>query len=428
MSLLKKFLFDKLFIFFVLVYILSYVFLSNVMPTLFRFVSALILGGLIGYVTNMLAIWMLFNPKKKIFGIQGVIPKRKNDIAVGFANVIEDQLINHKSISNFLNQNRDVFVKIIDRLSEQLRNGKITLKELLGEKYPAFEKLLIEKFDIPKVVVEFLENYLNAFSEDELRDKLKGFIDNSGLEKAIWDNVKDKSLSELAPELERFVLNAFEKFLGDEKNIDELKEVITRFITENVRIPIPFVGDIVGTVAGKLSNNAVDAFVKDFLQHGRTYQKAGESVERFLDQKISDFISEDDLSKLIKNAIDKIPVKELKDKLIVFVKAEIYDWFKIVIDKFASAEISRVFEYYGTDLRSFLLNVFDRYTDDVVMYMERFFAQISFSDIVREKIEGFSVEEMEEMTLKLAKKELRYVEIFGIPLGMLIGLIQFFIV
>lgn len=428
MSLLKKFLFDKLFIFFVIMYIFSYTSLSNISPTLFRFVSALLLGGLIGYVTNMLAIWMLFNPKKKIFGIQGVIPKRKNDIAVGFANVIEEQLINHKSISNFLNQNRDVFVKIIDRLSEQLRNGKITLKELLGERYPAFEKLLIEKLDIPKVIVEFLENYLNAFSEDELRDKLKGFIDNSWLEKAIWDNVKDKSLDDLAPELKGFVLNAFEKFLGDEKNVDDLKEVITKFIAENVRIPIPFVGDIVGSIAGKLSNNVVDAFVKDFLQHGNAYQKLEDVVERFLKQKVSDVVSEDDLGKIIKNTIEKIPVKEFADKLIVSAREKIYGWFKILIDKLASVEFAKVFEYYGMDLRSFLLSFFDKYTDYIVIYMERFFAQISFSDIVREKIEGFSVDEMEEMTLKLAKKELRYVEIFGIPLGMLIGLIQFFIV
>ena len=40
-----------------------------------------IIGFFIGYVTNWIAIIMLFHPRRKIFGIQGVIPKRKEILA-----------------------------------------------------------------------------------------------------------------------------------------------------------------------------------------------------------------------------------------------------------------------------------------------------------------------------------------------------------
>ena len=40
-----------------------------------------IIGAIIGLITNWIAVKMLFHPRKKIFGIQGVIPKRKKDIA-----------------------------------------------------------------------------------------------------------------------------------------------------------------------------------------------------------------------------------------------------------------------------------------------------------------------------------------------------------
>jgi len=40
-----------------------------------------IIGAVIGLITNWIAVKMLFHPRKKIFGIQGVIPKRKRDIA-----------------------------------------------------------------------------------------------------------------------------------------------------------------------------------------------------------------------------------------------------------------------------------------------------------------------------------------------------------
>jgi len=40
-----------------------------------------IIGFIIGYFTNYLAVKMLFRPRNKIFGIQGVLPKRKEILA-----------------------------------------------------------------------------------------------------------------------------------------------------------------------------------------------------------------------------------------------------------------------------------------------------------------------------------------------------------
>lgn len=43
---------------------------------------------------------------------------------------------------------------------------------------------------------------------------------------------------------------------------------------------------------------------------------------------------------------------------------------------------------------------------------------------VEEKIKSFDLVQLEEMVLKVAKNELRYIELFGALLGLLIGLIQ----
>ena len=40
-----------------------------------------IIGFIIGYLTNYLAVKMLFHPKKRILGIQGVLPRRRQQIA-----------------------------------------------------------------------------------------------------------------------------------------------------------------------------------------------------------------------------------------------------------------------------------------------------------------------------------------------------------
>ncbi len=50
----------------------------------------LLMGGIgfvIGYFTNYLAVKMLFYPRKRVFGVQGVIPKRKREIAKSIGEV-----------------------------------------------------------------------------------------------------------------------------------------------------------------------------------------------------------------------------------------------------------------------------------------------------------------------------------------------------
>ena len=47
----------------------------------FKIILIPIIGFLIGMFTNYLAIKMLFHPRNKIFGIQGVLPRRKEILA-----------------------------------------------------------------------------------------------------------------------------------------------------------------------------------------------------------------------------------------------------------------------------------------------------------------------------------------------------------
>ncbi len=49
-----------------------------------------LIGFFIGYITNYLVIVMLFHPKKKILGIQGIIPKRKAILAKNIGEISPD--------------------------------------------------------------------------------------------------------------------------------------------------------------------------------------------------------------------------------------------------------------------------------------------------------------------------------------------------
>jgi uncharacterized membrane protein YheB (UPF0754 family) len=67
-----------------------------------------LIGALHGWVTNKLAIWLLFNPKipYRVWGtrwkIQGVLPKRKETIANSLAEVVETDLLSQEDIKKFI--------------------------------------------------------------------------------------------------------------------------------------------------------------------------------------------------------------------------------------------------------------------------------------------------------------------------------------
>lgn len=74
-----------------------------------------IVGGLIGYTTNYLAVKMLFRPHKPIgigpIKVQGVLPKRRNDISTSIAATVEEELISIKDLTVIL-KNLDLGTEI----------------------------------------------------------------------------------------------------------------------------------------------------------------------------------------------------------------------------------------------------------------------------------------------------------------------------
>ncbi len=73
------------------------------------YITAPLLGGVIGYITNYIAIRMLFRPHmaKYIFGMKvpftpGLIPKEKGRIAEAIGGAISQNLMNHDVLNRYL--------------------------------------------------------------------------------------------------------------------------------------------------------------------------------------------------------------------------------------------------------------------------------------------------------------------------------------
>jgi uncharacterized membrane protein YheB (UPF0754 family) len=50
-------------------------------------------GGLIGWATNLVAIKMLFHPRKPIMGLQGLLPRRQRELANSVGEIVGKELV-----------------------------------------------------------------------------------------------------------------------------------------------------------------------------------------------------------------------------------------------------------------------------------------------------------------------------------------------
>ena len=105
------------------------------------YIIAPLLGGVIGYITNDIAIRMLFRPHKAkyVFGIHipftpGIIPKEKGRIAEAVGGVISENLMNKEVLERYL-LSEDMIGKIRSAAEEfiatQQRNNE-TVAQFLG--------------------------------------------------------------------------------------------------------------------------------------------------------------------------------------------------------------------------------------------------------------------------------------------------------
>jgi len=138
------------------------------MDNIIRFVMLVVIGGIIGYVTNKVAIKMLFRPINPIkigpFILQGVFPKRKDKMAESLADTIEKELLNKDQIINQMLEGFD--------LDEMKQDIKGVLVKKIAEAIPPMAKMFLGN-NIEEIIASFIEKEGDKLFEDIL-EKIKG--------------------------------------------------------------------------------------------------------------------------------------------------------------------------------------------------------------------------------------------------------------
>ena len=190
------------------------------------------IGAMIGWITNYIAIKMLFRPYKEMnflfFKIQGLIPKRRSEIAISIADTVQKELISLKDITSSLNA---------DELEEKM--GTV-IDKILEEK---LESEITKKFPM-----------LAMFLSDEIINKIKSMIKTSILENK--ETIIDMFTSYLEEKVDfkKIIIENVEAF-----SLEKLEEITYSLAKKELK-HIEVIGAILGGIIG-IFQFAISLFV-----------------------------------------------------------------------------------------------------------------------------------------------------------------------
>ena len=147
-----------------------------------RFIIYPLVGASLGFITNFIAIKLLFRPLKKILGIQGLLPRRKIEIAQKVGDIVNDYLVNSNDIRKELN--RDSLEKAVDNYLNKNKSplwdipvmrkvAKNIIVTFLIDNDGYFNKKIIESIIHNEMVSNIVRNKIEEFDISQLESIVK---------------------------------------------------------------------------------------------------------------------------------------------------------------------------------------------------------------------------------------------------------------
>ena len=359
-----------------------------------------IVGALIGGVTNSLAIKMLFRPyrayyigKFKVPFTPGLIPKRRGELAEQLGKMVVDHLITPESLQKKV-MNEEFQKDVTQWLSEELQ--------------PVFtsDKTVNEWMEILQIPVssERLNGWLEEWIAAKMKDA-KATYTSQTLEEALPEKWQEK-VSESIPRLVDFIADRAETYFTSPEGKMKVKIMIDDFLKERGML-----GNMLGMFLGNTSvADKVQPEIVKFIKHEGTQEilfnlltKEWSKLKQMKLEEFIDRLPEEDLIKTAQTSLVKlVNIEEhLSKPLSHWLEPHKQAFFDIQLPKWVDK---------GTDLLS----------RKIPNLMEKMHLQ----HIVQEQVESFSVGRLEELVLGISRREFKMITYLGALLGGVIGIVQ----
>ena len=341
-----------------------------------------LIGAVIGYITNWLAIKMLFRPReaKYIFGMQvpftpGLIPKEKSRIANKVGETVGTHLLNSDSLKKALKDDKvklkfDEMAK--DKIETLFKSDKTIeeiLKKAIGEDYYSLKSDSIKQ--ISKAI-------LNSIQEEEFKNKVKFYI---------VDALKQELSKKPEKIVQFFDSDKFkelvDRFLSEEKTSKELENAILKEL-KSLENDDRLINDLVPEALKpsiyeyiKSQKDTLAEIIKKLLRDEEVSFKIKGAINENIPSIVSMFLNGDiiygKLVSLIDSALEKEENKEyLCDAVLMFVQESMNKKVSCIAGNIGDDKLSVISEILGDKLAKKILE-----EDNKILFIEKIKGKVS---------------------------------------------------
>lgn len=365
-----------------------------------------VVGAAIGAVTNHLAIKMLFRPHQaKYIGswripfTPGLIPKRRDELAKQLGNTVINHLLTPEIFKRkYFNEDmQEKATKLIVRqLNEKILLSDKTIADWL--KLGGIENIAsMANGKIENQVDLQFEQLKSRFEQETIRE----------LAPVDWQQKADMKVGEIVA----YILEKGEDFFESEQGKMTVKNLIDDFLSTKGTLGSMiqmFVGES-STLAGK-----VQPEILKFLKAPGTKNMLENIVrnewEKLKDRPIVEMIDGFDFEPVIGNVkkylTEQLAIEERLSHSLVFYFPEAAEWTQTkLVPKLTN------FAFIEAEAK-----------------LEEVLRKMKLEDMVKEQVDSFPVERLEDIVLGISKREFKMITVLGGFLGGLIGIVQGIIV
>lgn len=279
-----------------------------------QFLIGPVIGLIIGYVTNNIAIKMLFRPLKPVYigkrrvpFTPGLIPKEKERIAKTIGGVVSTELLDNDTINKTL-------------LSDGIISGITGLVEKLFNKMKLSENTVREEL-YQKLDKDLVDNMTEKAEEDIaalIHTKLSKFNFGTEISKKVIVNIRNQYI-------EKGKIKAAFAKLVDDNMINSLAEpigkTIDKMVSENSEA---IVGDLIKNETGRIMDTKTSEIAERYWHSIPKIKSAVQSVYiRTVKNDLPKVMEKLNIAKIVEDKINGYNIKEFEDLLFSIMKKEL---------------------------------------------------------------------------------------------------------
>ena len=358
-----------------------------------------LIGALIGGVTNMIAIKMLFHPFKAyyIFGKRipftpGLVPKRREEIASKIGQVVEEHLLTESLIREKITSEA-MHTSIYNTVQQQitaLQSDKVTLQSLVQD----FHIDLHEKS----------ETWIKYFLNERLNKKYLE-IENEQIERLVPQNLMH-TIDEKVLQIDEVILKRARYYISSDRGYHDIFEMIETFFNEKSRI--------LSMLQMFMTKEAIAERVQAELLRLSEHPKAKrilktqiqEEYQRLKSMPIHDIVTKDQFNDKLEKFIEEcIPHLQIKQKM------------HTPLNRLAPNMFTYLKSEGAEKLTAFIISTLAKRLTSI-------FKKVNIAGLVEEQINRFDLDHIERLIFEIANKELKLIMLLGFILGGIIGFFQ----